>query len=311
MLKDALVIKSTGSWFTVKDDEGKIIECKLKGRFKIKGISSTSPVVVGDKVTVEVSGENSGLITKVLPRNNYIVRKSKNLSKLSHVIAANIDNCLIVVTLVNPRTSLGFIDRILFTTEAYHIKASLVFNKIDVYDESIKKDLNKVKALYSGIGYKCLEVSAIRGDNLDLLKDLMKDKVNLFIGHSGVGKSAIINAIHPGLNIRTSAISVIHEKGKHTTTFAEMHELLFGGFIIDTPGVKEFSLIDFDRAEVGGYFPDIYKYIHECKFKNCMHINEPECAVKEAVENGRINPSRYNSYLSIMSSDETEIKYDD
>lgn len=307
---NGIVIKATGSWFAVRTIEGRTVECKLKGKFKIKGLSATSPVVVGDKVEVDLSDDNSaGLITKVLPRENYIVRKSKKLSKLSHVIASNIDNCLIISTLISPKTSLGFIDRILFTAEAYHIKPVIVFNKLDIYDEELQKDLKAVTAIYKSIGYKCIEISALRGDNLDNLRDVMKDKVNLFIGHSGTGKSSIINALQPGLNIKTTDISAVHNKGMHTTTFAEMHLLSFGGYIIDTPGVMEFSLIDFDKSEVAGYFPDLFAFIKGCKFKNCRHINEPGCAVKEAVVSGKINESRYNSYISIMFSEETEINY--
>jgi ribosome biogenesis GTPase / thiamine phosphate phosphatase len=311
-LKEGLVIKSTGSLFTVKTVEGDILLCKLKGRFKIKGISSTSPVVVGDKVGFDLSvNSETGLISKVYPRKNYIVRKSKKLSKMSHVIASNIDNCLIIATLINPKTSLGFLDRVLFTAEAYHINPIIIYNKTDIYDDELQKDLKNVFEIYTNAGYKCLGISALKGDNIGMLKDIMKDKVNMFIGHSGVGKSAIINTLEPGLNLKTGEISVVHETGMHTTTFAEMHTLTMGGFIIDTPGVKEFSLIDFDKAEVAGYFPDMYKVIHNCRFKNCRHISEPGCAVKEAVEKGMIANSRYNSYISIMTSDETEIKYED
>jgi ribosome biogenesis GTPase len=312
MTQEGIVIKSTGSWYTVQLENAEKIDCKLKGKFKIKDISATNPVVVGDRVSVEYpENSNTGLIIKISPRVNYIVRKSKKLSKLSQVIASNIDNALIVATLISPRTSLGFIDRILFTAEAYHIKSILVFNKTDIYDQELEMELNNICSIYSNIGYKCIQVSALRGDNLNLLKQEMKDKTNLFIGHSGVGKSAIINSLQPGLDIKIGDISSVHDKGMHTTTFAEMHRLDFGAYIIDTPGVREFSLIDFDKGEVAGYFPDLFSVMNDCRFKNCRHINEPGCAVKEAVSDGIINESRYNSYLSIMFSDETEIKYDD
>ncbi|MBP7497735.1 MAG: ribosome small subunit-dependent GTPase A [Bacteroidales bacterium] len=307
-----IVIKSTGSWYIIRTDDGVIYNCKLKGKFKIKDLSSTNPVVVGDKVIFElVSNDFTGLISKILPRTNYIIRKSKNLSKLSQVIAANVDNMLIICTLKLPETSQGFIDRLLFAAEAYHIKPTIVFNKIDLYEPELIEKLERIKTMYFRAGYPSLCISAFRGDNIENLKTLMSGKTNLLTGHSGVGKSAILNTLQPELNVKTNEISAMHLKGKHTTTFAEMHTLDFGAYIIDTPGIKEFSLIDFQKDEIAGYFPDIFPYEQGCRFKNCLHINEPGCAVKKAVEQENIHPSRYKSYLSIMQSDETDIKFDD
>ncbi len=312
MIYKGVVVKSTGSSYIVELSDGSRIDCRFKGKFKIKGISSTNPVVVGDKVELErIAEKDTGMISKIFPRNNYIVRKSIKLSKLSHVIASNIDNAFIIASLISPRTSSGFIDRILFTAEAYHINPIIVFNKIDLYDDEHYIKLREIESIYSNAGYKFIEISALRGDNIEGLKQLMQGKVNMVVGHSGVGKSAIINILQPGINLKTTEISAMHDKGKHTTTFAEMHKLSFGGYIIDTPGVGEFSVIDFNKAEVAGYFPELFAVIKDCRFKNCIHINEPGCAVKDAVEKGKISISRYNSYLSIMASDETEINYQD
>ncbi len=299
-----VVIKSTGSWFSVLSGDRKITQCKLRGKFRIKGIKTTNPVAVGDEVIFNFSVDGKiGWITKILPRHNYIIRKSTKLSKVSHIIASNIDQAIIIATLAFPRTSTGFIDRFLITTEAYHIPAILVFNKIDLYDENQMLDLKKLMELYEGIGYKCLKVSALRGDNLDELKKVLKDKRSLFSGHSGVGKSALANAIQPGLQLKTNKISDAHNKGLHTTTFAEMHPLAFGGFLIDTPGIKEFGLTDFNRKEIAERFPEMRKYMHQCKFHNCTHTHEPGCAVIEAIEEGKINLKRYENYLSILSDD--------
>lgn len=301
---EGTVIKSTGSWLTVLSVEGETYNCKLKGRFRIKGIKSTNPVAVGDNVLFDLLKENNtGLINKILPRRNYIVRKATKLSKVSHIIAANIDQALLVVTIAHPRTSTGFIDRFLVTTEAYHIPACLVFNKIDLYDEKLSQKQDELLSIYEEAGYKCLCVSALKGDNLDTFKDTLKGKRTLLSGHSGVGKSALVNAIEPGLNLKTKDLSGYHKVGMHTTTFAELHKLSFGGFIIDTPGIKEFGLTDFNRKEIAERFPEMRKYMHDCKFNNCTHTHEPECGVLYALEIGKISLSRYKNYLSILSDD--------
>jgi len=270
----------------------------------MKGIKTTNPIAVGDKVDfLPDKDENAGLITKIFPRHNHIIRKATNLSKLSHIIAANIDQALLVASIYEPRTSAGFIDRFLVTAEAYHIPAIIVFNKIDIYDEKRFVELDKITGIYRAAGYPCYIVSALTGQNVDTLKAVIKDKTNLFSGISGVGKSALINAIEPGLTLKTGIISDYHKKGKHTTTFPEMHPLSFGGFIIDTPGIREFGLVDFRKEEIAERFPEMRRFMHDCQFNNCSHIHEPRCAVKDAVESGEIPASRYESYLRIYQDD--------
>jgi len=270
----------------------------------MKGIKTTNPIAVGDKVDfLPDKDENAGLITKIFPRHNHIIRKATNLSKLSHIIAANIDQALLVASIYEPRTSAGFIDRFLVTAEAYHIPAIIVFNKIDIYDEKRFVELDKITGIYRAAGYPCYIVSALTGQNVDTLKAVIKDKTNLFSGISGVGKSALINAIEPGLTLKTGIISDYHKKGKHTTTFPEMHPLSFGGFIIDTPGIREFGLVDFRKEEIAERFPEMRRFMHDCQFNNCSHIHEPRCAVKDAVERGEIPASRYESYLRIYQDD--------
>ncbi len=299
-----IVKKSTGSWYKVISDNNKIYDCKIRGLFRIQGIKTTNPVAVGDKVEFEYSSEKKiGIINKILPRKNYIIRKSTKLSKISHIIAANIDQAILINTLVKPRTSTGFIDRYLVTAEAYHIPAKIIFNKTDLYDENIMKQLNSLVEIYNNAGYDCFSVSAETGKNLDKVKKLLKDKISLLSGHSGVGKSRIINEIEPGLNLKTDEISKFHQKGKHITTFAEMHELSFGGFVIDTPGIKEFGLRDFIKEEVAERFPEFREIMWDCKFSNCTHVHEPGCAVKEALKEGKISQSRYNNYLRILKDD--------
>ncbi len=298
------VIKSTGSWYTVDAENGRKVQCKLKGRFRIKGIKTTNPVAVGDEVTFELQqDEDFGVIREILPRRNHIIRKSTKLSKVSHIIAANIDLALLVATIREPYTTAGFIDRFLVTAEAYHIPAALVFNKIDLYDQKDLARLDELEQVYMNAGYPVFRISAMTGENLDTLKMAMKDKVNLFSGISGVGKSYIINKIQPGLQLKTGDISSYHNKGKHTTTYPEMHPLSFGGYIIDTPGIKEFGLVEFRREEIAERFPEMRRYMHECQFNNCTHIHEPNCAVKAAVERGDIPASRYESYLRIVNDD--------
>ncbi len=299
-----VVIKSIGSWITVQSENGKIYNCKLKGKFRIKGIKTTNPVAVGDNVAFDYfEDEKIGSVKDILPRYNYIIRKATKLSKVSHIIAANIDQAFIIVTLAYPRTSTGFIDRFLVTTEAYHNPASIVYNKIDLYDDKLQKIQDELEEIYKNAGYKCLVVSALRGDNLDELKNSLINKRTLLSGHSGVGKSALINAIEPGINLKTKELSGYHKVGLHTTTFAEMHRLSFGGYIIDTPGIKEFGLIDFSRKEIAERFPEMRKYMHECRFSNCTHIHEPGCAVIKKIEQGEISLSRYKNYLSILNDD--------
>lgn len=300
-----IVVKSTGSWFFVMQDDGCILPCKIKGNFRIKGLKATNPVAVGDKVEFQFQeNENIGVIHEILPRFNYIIRKATNLSKVFHIIASNIDQAFLVITVAQPRTSLGFIDRFLTTAEAYHIPATLLFNKIDIYNEEMREIHNQYLDIYQSVGYECLEISALRGDNIELLKETLKNKVSLLTGHSGVGKTALLNAVEPGLDLKVGEISVSHEKGKHTTTFAEMHPLSFGGFIIDTPGIKEFGLIDFEKTEIAERFPEMRALMHQCKFHNCTHLHEPDCAVKKALEKGNIFPSRYYNYISIYNDED-------
>lgn len=304
MALKGVVIKSTGSWYKVRTDDGVIYDCRIKGQFRLKGIKTTNPVAVGDHVGFDYSkDDNTGLISKIYKRKNYIIRKATKQSKISHVIAANIDQAVLVVTLSKPRTSSGFIDRYLVTTEAYHIPAKLIFNKIDLYDDKESGLLNSLVNAYSGAGYECIAVSAKTGKNINSVKSLLKDRVSLLSGHSGVGKSTIINALEPGLDLKTAEISRTHQKGKHITTFAEMLEFSFGGFVIDTPGIKEFGLRDFVKEEVGERFPEFRERMHGCRFNNCTHVHEPGCAVKEALEKGEIDATRYKNYLHILNDD--------
>ncbi len=293
------MVKSTGSWYLVESEGAGIMECKLKGNFRIKDIKYTSPVVVGDRVDFEPL-DDIGLIYNIRDRKNCIIRKATNLSKTSHIIASNIDIAFLIVTLSHPRTSCGFIDRLLVTAGAYNIPVNIVFNKTDIYDDELKERHNEIISLYRNIGYKCFEISASKGINTELLKSAMKDKIVLFLGHSGVGKSTLINSIEQGLNIKTGKISDYHSKGKHITTFAEMHKLSFGGYMIDTPGIKEFGLIDFSKEEISHFFPEFKSFIPQCQFNTCTHTHEPNCAVIKAYEEGKISESRYKSYLSML-----------
>lgn len=301
-LNTGKIIQSTGSWYHVIDNNNKLIQCRLVGAFRIKGIRTTNPVAVGDIVDFKLSEDKTGVITNIHPRINYIIRKATKLSKASHIIAANIDQVLIVVSLIMPRTSTGFIDRILTTAEAYHIPATIVFNKCDLYEGDEAEKLNVLKSTYEKIGYQCLETSVVDKTGLEGFKNLINDSTTLISGHSGVGKSALISAVDPNLNIKIGPISDYHSKGTHTTTYANMYKLDFGGWIIDTPGIKEFGLYDFDKAELGHRFPEIRLHMHECRFNNCSHVNEPGCAVKNAVENGQIAAFRYENYLNMLNS---------
>jgi ribosome biogenesis GTPase len=305
-----IVIKSTGSWYTVLTDENKLCNCRLKGQFRIHGIRTTNPVSVGDHVEFEFEKSNeNGVITDISPRINYIVRRSINLSKTAHIIAANIDRLYIVASIMLPRTSTGFIDRLLVTAEAYHIPAALIFNKIDIYTDEAKVRCDELMELYSSLGYPSYAVSALDGTGIEELRLALRDKVNLFSGHSGVGKSALINMLDPLLAIKTGEISSYHNKGMHTTTFAEMHPLSFGGYMIDTPGIKEFGLVHFESQEIGERFPEFRALLPKCRYNNCTHVHEPGCAVKLALDQGFINPERYHNYLGLLNDenlDETD-----
>lgn len=301
-----LVMKSTGSWYDVQQDDGQLVTCRLRGQFRIKGIKITNPVVVGDWVTFYLEPDGTGTISKIEPRRNYIERKSTNLSKISHVIAANIDVVFLIVTLKEPRTSLGFIDRFLVSAESFRIPTCIVFNKMDLYDEQELELVGLLSSLYSNIGYDVIQTSTVTGLGLEQLKEKMKNKVCLFSGHSGTGKTAIIQHVDPSLNLRVGEISKQHLKGKHTTTFAEMFPVA-DGYMMDTPGIKEFGLINYSKEEIRDYFPEIRSYNNKCKFNNCIHHHEPGCAVKQAVEMGLICETRYTNYLSILLNDDMKI----
>ncbi len=305
---NGLVIKNTGSWYTVRTDNGENVECKVKGNFRLKDIKSTNPISVGDRVSISVNNEGTALITELHERSNYIIRKSSNLSKQSHIIATNLDQCFIIVTISSPATSTVFIDRFLASAEAYRVPVNIIFNKIDLYDEDETKYMQALINLYEYIGYPCFQISALNNKGIEIIQEKIKNKITLFSGHSGVGKSTLINKLIPNLHLKTGAISEYHKKGMHTTTFSEMLELPEGGWLIDTPGIKGFGLIDMKPEEISHYFPDIFKYSTKCRFNNCMHLNEPGCAVLEAIEQHHISESRYKSYLSMLEED-TENKY--
>ncbi|MFO7827063.1 MAG: ribosome small subunit-dependent GTPase A [Bacteroidales bacterium] len=307
-MKKGLVIKSTGSWYILKDQQtGEIVSCTIRGKLRIKGIKSTNPVAVGDHVAYNLQEKtDTGIIHQVLDRKNYIVRKSTNLSKQTHILAANIDQSVLMVTLVDPVTYPIFIDRFLITAEAYEIPAKLIFNKTDLYKQKEKQQLEEYINAYQLAGYECIKTSVAEKTNIAQVKELLKNKVSLIAGNSGVGKSSLINLIDPHLNLKTEKISSYHKSGKHTTTFAEMFELSIGGYIIDTPGIRGFGLYDIKKDELFHYFPEIFKASEHCKFYNCTHIHEPGCAVKEAVNKGEIHPMRYNNYLNILLDEDTK-----
>jgi ribosome biogenesis GTPase len=301
-----VVIKSTGSWYIVKTDDGELLNCRIRGKFRMQDIKSTNPIVVGDKVLLSQE-EDSFLIDDLFDRKNIIVRKSVNLSKQTHILASNIDQAILVVTMQSPQTSTGFIDRFLVSAQAYCVDVVILFNKTDLYDKATLALLEERRSIYEKIGYRCLSKSTLN-DDLSDIKELMKGKVNVISGHSGVGKSTLLNSIQPNLNITTQEISEQHQQGQHTTTFSEMHDLDFGASIIDTPGVRGFGLIDMDKYELGDYFVEFFKLKSDCKFNNCLHINEPKCAVKLALENGEIAPSRYKNYLNMLEQDEESFR---
>ena len=310
-MKKGIVVKSTGSWYTVKTDDGNLIECRIKGNFRLKGIRSTNPIAVGDQVEITEQKEDNnsegaitGLITNINERKNYIIRKSPNLSKESHIIAANIDQAFLIVTIKHPITTTTFIDRFLVSAEAYRIPCLIIFNKIDLYNEEQTSLMNFLITVYEKVGYQCLKISAKKNIGIDELKKLMENKTNVFSGHSGVGKSTIINSIQPGTMLKTGIISDSHHSGKHTTTYSEMIDLDFGGFIIDTPGIKGFGLLEMAKEEIAHYFPEMFQLLNNCQYYNCTHIHEPGCAVKKAVADGQIAESRYDTYLGLLTNED-------
>ncbi|MBN1182856.1 MAG: ribosome small subunit-dependent GTPase A [Bacteroidales bacterium] len=304
-MEKALVIKSTGSWYTVKMDDGSFLDCRIKGKLRTFGFKSTNPVAVGDWVEVEKNEQDhTGLICDLAERKNYIIRRSPNLSKTSQIIAANIDQAFLIATIKYPETYPEFIDRFLVTAEAYQIPAHIIFNKVDIYNKKNLEKLTEIAEIYSSIGYNVIKTSAISGDNLEQIKELMQGKISLVSGNSGVGKSTLINALDGTLHLKVGEISNYHKQGKHTTTFAEMFELSFGGYIIDTPGIKGFGILDIPREEIYHHFPEIFKLAKNCKYYNCTHIHEPGCAVAQGVNNGLVSPSRYRSYFNLFYNDE-------
>ena len=303
-----LVIKNTGSWYTVKTDDGNIVESKIKGNFRLKGIRSTNPVAVGDRVEIIRNQEGTAFINAIEDRRNYIIRKSQNLSKQSHIIAANVDQAFLIVTVNYPQTSTTFIDRFLASAEAYSVPVVLVFNKTDLLSEEERHYQDMMMTLYETVGYQCVAISAEKGDGVDTLLPLLHDKITLLSGNSGVGKSTLINRILPGVNLRTAEISDSHNTGMHTTTFSEMLLLPNGGYIIDTPGIKGFGTFNMEPEEISGFFKEIFRFSKDCRFNNCTHTHEPGCAVIKAVEDHYIAASRYQSYLSMLN-DKDENKY--
>jgi ribosome biogenesis GTPase len=297
-----IVYKSTGNLYLVHTDSKEIYKCSIKGKFRSLGIKSTNPIAVGDQVNFEIINKEdfTGVINKIEYRKNYIVRKSVNLSKFSHIIASNVDCCFLFVTPSNPLTSSIFIDRILVATKSFGINTVILFSKTDIYSKNDTKYINNLRSIYSKIGYKCLDISVLKEINIDKIIEIMKHKISIFTGHSGVGKSSLLNLLDPALNIKTAKISKQNEQGRHTTTYAEMYDLNFGGRIIDSPGIKGFGLIDIEKNELGGYFSEFRLLQNDCKFNDCLHEKEPKCAVKEAVLNGLISESRYKSYLSLL-----------
>ena len=295
-----LVIRNTGSFYQVKTSDGEIVNCRIKGKFRIQGIKSTNPVAVGDYVTFSVTPEGEGLISEIAERKNYVVRRPANLSKQRHIIAANVDQALLIVTVNYPETSTTFIDRFLATCEAYRVPAKIIINKKDLYSEEELEYMRNLMFLYEQIGYQCFAVSALTGEGVEDIRSLLSGSVSLLSGNSGVGESSLINAVCPDFKAKTGEISEIHNKGMHTTTFSEMFELDEGTYLIDTPGIKGFGTIDFEKEEVGHFFPEIFNISKECRFGNCTHVHEPGCAVIKAVEESYISQSRYNSYLSVM-----------
>ncbi len=308
-MEKGLVIKSTGSWYTVKIEDGALLECKIKGKFRLEGARFTNPVAVGDRVTLRPEPTTGyGVIKEILPRKNYIIRRASNLSRQYQIIAANIDQALLVITLISPETPFEFIDRFLASAEAYRIPVQLIINKMDLYDAKMQKEVDELKEMYEQIGYPCLKTTVLHGENIEAFRFLLKNKINVISGKSGTGKSSLINAADPALEIKTEDVSHYHKTGKHTTTYAEMHPLVFGGYIIDTPGIKGFGVIDMEREEIYHFFPEIFRLSGECQYYNCLHINEPNCAVIKALKNGTISPSRYKSYRNLLEKQDKKYR---
>ncbi|GAB4037343.1 ribosome small subunit-dependent GTPase A [Spirosoma jeollabukense] len=301
-MQNGLIIRSTGSWYDIRNADGHIFQGRLKGKFKIKGLKFTNPIAVGDRVTFDVEDEieNTAIITDIAPRENYIIRQSVHKTAQGHILAANLDQAVLLATLAMPRTSLGFIDRFLVSAESFRIPTTLVFNKVDILSDDGLDFQQEIIELYERIGYQCLSTSATEGEGVDAFRNLLDHKVTLLSGHSGVGKSSLVNAISPNLNLRTNEVSTFANKGVHTTTFAEMFELAPDTYIIDTPGIKELGLMNTSKEEIGHYFPEMRDRLNQCRFNNCLHLNEPGCAIKEAVAQNEIAESRYMSYLSMM-----------
>jgi ribosome biogenesis GTPase len=307
--QEGIVLKSTGKWYIVELPDGEIVDCRIRGKIRLEGLSTTNPVAVGDHVQLlgERDEEGKGVILSVDKRRNYIVRKSTNLSKQMQILAANVDRAYLLVTTLAPVTHLAFIDRFLVSAESFRIPATLLFNKIDTYDAKALAHIEELMEIYISIGYPCYRISAELGQNVDFLREEIKDQQVMIAGHSGAGKSTLVNALDAALDIRTGEISEYHQQGQHTTTFAEMHKLTTGGYIIDTPGIRAFGIVDLEKDFISHYFPEMRALIGACKYHNCMHLNEPKCAIKDAVENGHIAPSRYNTYLQLMLEDASEV----
>ncbi len=313
---EGVIIKNTGSWYVVRTDDDRLFSCKVRGNFRLRGLRTTNPVAVGDRVSIVQSSEfrvqsscsGVGLITDILDRRNYIIRRASNLSKQSHILAANVDQVLLLVTIAHPVVSTTFIDRFLAVAEAYRVPVILLFNKTDLYSEAENQQMQSLITLYRSLHYQCLPCSVLRGEGLDELKDMLRDRVTLLSGNSGVGKSTLLNYLIPGLDVRTEAISESHDSGQHTTTFSEMFRLPTGGDVIDTPGIKGFGTFDIEREELSHYFREIFQIGQECRFQDCTHTHEPGCAVRQALDEGRISPSRFTSYLSMLD-DKDEDRY--
>lgn len=308
-----LVYKSTGSWYSVKTLTDQQFDCRIKGKFRLDDIKSTNPIAVGDYVEFEIEKNNdieTGIITKICNRKNYILRKSVNLSKQTHILASNIDTLFLIITISSPTTSTNFIDRFLLSSNAFSINTVLLFNKIDLYDESEIKILDHMIKIYSNIGYKCLKISAKNNINLNNVKELMLNKVSMFGGHSGVGKSTLINSLQPKLQLKTNSISIQHSQGQHTTTNAELFDLDFNAKIIDTPGIRGFGIVDFSKKDIKNYFPEFYNLRNQCKFNDCMHFKEPKCMVKDSVDKGLIAKSRYDNYIQMLEDDNQSYRID-
>jgi ribosome biogenesis GTPase len=303
-LETGVVLKSTGSRYRILYGEGAILDCSIKGKLRIQELRTTNPIAVGDQVKFEIDKKsNSGIITEVLDRKNYMLRKSSNLSKQAQIIAANVDQAFLMITIILPETAIEFIDRFLITAEAYRIPAKIIINKTDLYGEEELKKMDYIEAMYFKIGYECIKLSLKDMTNLEAIKLLLKDKISLISGNSGVGKTTLLNSLNPALHLKTAGISDYHKQGKHITTFPEMHQMPFGGFVIDTPGIRGFGVVDMERNEIYHFFREIFSISRACRFNNCLHLDEPGCAVRTAVENGEINFLRYRSYLNIIEGD--------